>query len=167
MIILILICYVQPVQISVVFFTTGNYEEFFSLFEVNGPTGDLFTLIETSPLPVWGCKFWPMLGTYDLWAVPHLLWHGTSVYNGHLRGRVIVFPIAECLTVELSLPVFMTMAVGIRTPNLPLAWPALKPGNCAIAAVNNEKKTNVKSKNEKASNQTLKYLIDRCIVMYV
>ena len=27
--------------------------------------------------------------------VPHLLWHGASVYNGHLRGPVILTPIAE------------------------------------------------------------------------
>ena len=33
------------------------------------PTRKFFTHLETSPLPVEGCKFWPMLGTHDHWAV--------------------------------------------------------------------------------------------------
>ena len=40
--------------------------------------------------------------------VPRLLWHGTSVYNGHLRGLVAYTPIAERYALELSLPVLMT-----------------------------------------------------------
>ena len=71
-----------------------------------------FSLIcmETSPLPVKSCKFWPMLGTHGHWAVPHLFWQGASVYtcNKHLRGSVTLTPIAERLAVELSLPVFTT-----------------------------------------------------------
>ena len=38
----------------------------------------------------------------------YLLWHVTSLYNGHLRGPMTLPPIAECLAVELSLPVFTT-----------------------------------------------------------
>ena len=38
----------------------------------------------------------------------HLLWHGASVYNGHLREPVILTPIAERLALELVLPVFTT-----------------------------------------------------------
>ena len=57
-----------------------------------------------------GLQFLPMLGTYGHWAwgffsVSHLLWHGPSVYNGHLRGPVTPTPNAERLAVELSLPV--------------------------------------------------------------
>ena len=37
-------------------------------------------------------------------ALPHLLWHGASVYNGHLRGSVALTPDAERLAEELSLP---------------------------------------------------------------
>ena len=33
--------------------------------------------------------------------VQHLLWHGASVYNGHLRGPVTVTPVAERLAVQL------------------------------------------------------------------
>ena len=40
--------------------------------------------------------------------VPHLLWHGAFVYNGHLRGPVTLTLIAERLAVELWLPVFTT-----------------------------------------------------------
>ena len=44
----------------------------------------LFTHMETSPLPMNGCAFWPILGTHGHWAVrvlsvPHRLWHGASV----------------------------------------------------------------------------------------
>ena len=38
-------------------------------------------------------------------SVPNLLWHGTSIFNGHLREPVTLTPIAERLAVELSLPV--------------------------------------------------------------
>ena len=71
-----------------------------------------YMYMETSPLSVKGCKFWPMFGTHGHWAVkvfwpvtPVLLWHGSSVYAGHLRGPVTLAPIAERLAVELSLPV--------------------------------------------------------------
>ena len=41
-------------------------------------------------------------------SVPLVLWHETSVYNGHLRRPVKLTPIAERLAVELSLPFFTT-----------------------------------------------------------
>ena len=37
--------------------------------------------------------------------MPHLLGHGPTLYNGHLRGPVKLTPVAERLTVELSLSV--------------------------------------------------------------
>ena len=51
----------------------------------------------------------PALMAIEQWGfirVPHLLWHGSSVYNGHLRGPVTVTSIAKRLAVEVSLPVF-------------------------------------------------------------
>ena len=33
-------------------------------------------------------------------SVPHLLWHGASIYNGHLRGPETLAPIAKRLTVQ-------------------------------------------------------------------
>ena len=52
--------------------------------------------------------------------VPHQLWHRVSLYNGHLRRPVTLTPVAERLTVELSLPLFRlrSVAAGIRTPTL-------------------------------------------------
>ena len=35
---------------------------------------------------------------------PHLLWHGTFVYNGHLQGPMTLTPIAKRLALKLSLP---------------------------------------------------------------
>ena len=80
---------------------------FVCLFGVYRSTREFFTHKETSLLPVKGCKLSPMLGTYGHWAVRvHLLRHGPTVYNGHLRGPVTLTPNAERLTVELLLPVF-------------------------------------------------------------
>ena len=45
---------------------------------------------------------------WELFSVPHQLWHGSSVYSDHLPGPVTITPIAECLAVELSSPVFTT-----------------------------------------------------------
>ena len=50
------------------------------------------------------------LMSIELWgffSVPRLLWHGTSVFNGHLRGPVTLTP-AERLAMVLSLPAFTT-----------------------------------------------------------
>ena len=46
--------------------------------------------LETSPLPVKGCKFdlCPALMAIEQWgffSVPHLLWHGALIYNGHIQ----------------------------------------------------------------------------------
>ena len=39
-------------------------------------------------------------------SVQHLLWHGKSVYNGHLRRPLKLTPTAKHLSVEQSLSVF-------------------------------------------------------------
>ena len=51
---------------------------------------------------------------WGFFSVPHLLWHGSSVYNGHLRGPVTLTYIAERFSdLGLSRP-------GIRTSNFHL-----------------------------------------------
>ena len=45
---------------------------------------------------------------WGFFSVPHLLWHGASVYNGHLRGPVTLTPKADRLASEVSLSVFTT-----------------------------------------------------------
>ena len=69
------------------------------------------------------CSALMAIEQWGFFSVPHLLWHGTTVYKGHLRGPVTLTPIAERLAVELSLPVLRlrSIAAGIRTPNSPLA----------------------------------------------
>ena len=45
---------------------------------------------------------------WGFFSVLHLLWHGASVYNGHLQGPLKYTHIAKRLAVELSLPVLTT-----------------------------------------------------------
>ena len=50
---------------------------------------------------------------WEFFRLTHLLWHGASVYNDHLRRPVTLEPIAERLAVELSIykmisPCFMS-----------------------------------------------------------
>ena len=50
--------------------------------------------------------------------MPHILQHGPTVYNGHLREPVTLTPVAEHFAVELSLPVLRLRSVanGDRVP---------------------------------------------------
>ena len=54
------------------------------------------------------CSVLMAIEPWGFFSVPHLLWHGASVYDGHLRGPVTLAPISERLAVQLSLPVFTT-----------------------------------------------------------
>ena len=42
---------------------------------------------------------------WGFFSVPHLMWHGPTLYSCHFRGPVALTPVAERLAVELSLPV--------------------------------------------------------------
>ena len=75
--------------------------------------------METSPLPVSGCKFWS-IEQWGFFRMPHLLWHGVSVYIGHLRRPVTFTPIAERLALKLSLPVWLW--VGFEHPNFRMRY---------------------------------------------
>ena len=66
-------------------------------------------------------------------SVPHLLWHGASVY---LRGPVTLTPIAERLALEQSLPIFPTKVCrGWDSNTKPFACEANALAPCATAAV--------------------------------
>ena len=54
------------------------------------------------------CSALMAIEQWGFFSVPHVMWHGASVYYGHLRGHVTLTPVAERLAVELSLPVFTT-----------------------------------------------------------
>ena len=96
------------------------------------PTREYFTRMETSPLPVKGCKYFDICSAtmiMEHWAfvsVPHLLWHRSSGYNGHLWGPVTLTPFAECLVVELR---------GRDSDTQPSACGATALTHCATAAV--------------------------------
>ena len=99
------------VNISVVWLFFGVYR----------PTREFFTDMETSPLPVKGCKFWPMLGTHGHWAVrffsmPHLLWHGASVYNKWSSSRT-----------RDTLTYCRAFDSGTCFYDLGLSWPVIEP----------------------------------------
>ena len=49
---------------------------------------------------------WPLSNEGFFFIVPHHLWLGSSIYNGHLWGPVTHTPVAKRLAVELSLTVF-------------------------------------------------------------
>ena len=82
------------------------------------------------------CSALMAIRQWGFFSVPHLLWHGASVYNGHLRGPVTLTSIAERLAVELSLPVFTTYVCrGWDTNTQPSACEANALAYCATAAV--------------------------------
>ena len=80
------------------------------------PLENYFTHMETSPLPMKSCKFWPMLGTHGNWATSEgsLACHAYCntrnpfIMHGHLRRPVTLTPIAARWAVESSPPVFTT-----------------------------------------------------------
>ena len=68
-------------------------------------------------------------------SAPHLLWHGASVYNGHLQGPVTLTPVVG-LAVDLSLPVFTTtVCCGWDSNSRPSACRTNALNHCANAAV--------------------------------
>ena len=66
--------------------------------------GDVIIISEGLQILTYAGHSWPLNCEGSL----VLLWHGASVYNGHLRGPVTPSSIAERLAVEMSLPVFTT-----------------------------------------------------------
>ena len=78
---------------------------------------EFFTHLATSPLPRTAANFdlnseLMAIEQWRFFSVPHILWHGAFVYNGHLRGPVTLTPICR-----------VYVAAGNRTPvpNLPFA----------------------------------------------
>ena len=92
--------------------TTQSRQRFVCLvcFEtVLGPTREFFTDMERSTLPMKDCKFWPIIGNHwGFFSVPHLMWDGTSIYNGYLRGPVTLAHVTERVAVDLTLPILTT-----------------------------------------------------------
>ena len=77
--------------------------------ESQGPTQEFFTNMEISPLPVKGCKFWPMLGTHGHWAVCHTycdMGHPFKMVISEDLWHSLLMPIKH-LAVELSYYLFL------------------------------------------------------------
>ena len=64
-----------------------------------------------SPLRLRAAKFDIAIEQLGFFRMPHLLWHGSSVYNGHLQRPVILTSVAERLAVELSLTIFFDLGL--------------------------------------------------------
>ena len=87
------------------------------------PTRSSFSHMERLPLPVEGFNFWLILDIHDHWTVRdfsvlNVLWHGASVYNGHLRETMTLTTVAERLEKELSLPIFTKYVCSDRDSNI-------------------------------------------------
>ena len=51
-------------------------------------------IITSEGLQILTCVRYLSIEQWGFFSVPHLLWHATSVYNGHLRGPVILTYVA-------------------------------------------------------------------------
>ena len=63
------------------------------------------------------CSTLKAIEQWGFFNVPHLLWHGTTLYKGYLRGPVTFTPVAKRLAVELSPPLFTTQVCRERGSN--------------------------------------------------
>ena len=92
--------------------TPFKYKSIHCLFvwSFSSHSRELLTHMDTSQLPVKGCKFWPMLaiGQWGFFSVPHLLWHRASVYNGNRWSLRTCDTHTYCWAMELLLPDFAT-----------------------------------------------------------
>ena len=57
---------------------------------------------------------------WGFFSMPHLLWHGTSVYRGNLRGPVTLTLVSKRLAVLLLLAVYWISRMGIMFLMVPL-----------------------------------------------
>ena len=86
----------------------------FGLFGVFSPTRQ-FSLI-------WRCRHFRWRATnFDLYSalkasemwgffnVPHLLWPGPTLCNGHIRGHTTFTPVVECLELAMELSLYLSL----------------------------------------------------------
>ena len=82
----------------------------------------IFHSYEKPPLPMKGYKFWPILAIMAIehWgfsSVSHVLWHGTSVYYGHLRGPVTLIMLPSVRYLSCHYLFLRLMSVAINLPH--------------------------------------------------
>ena len=82
---------------------------------------EVFTHMETSPLPVRGFKFWPIRGSYTcthnhravriLWRAKPSMIRDLRLY-GNLRGLMAFIPVAECFCNGAVSPCFNDLGIS-------------------------------------------------------
>ena len=82
----------------------------------------IFHSYEKPPLPMKGYKFWSILAIMAIehWgfsSVSHVLWHGTSVYYGHLRGPVTLIMLPSVRYLSCHYLFLRLMSVAINLPH--------------------------------------------------
>ena len=83
------------------------------VFGVYRRTREFFTHMETLPFPVKGCKFFYLCSAlmaieqWGFFSVPHLLWHGASVYNLVVQNRVCCPMLCCFLVVPICRPLIL------------------------------------------------------------
>ena len=76
--------------------------------------------METLPLPVKGCEYWPMIGTHGHWEVrsfPFIMVISEDLWRSHL------WPSEKQWSYKYLFLRLRFVAAGIRTPNISLAGP--------------------------------------------
>ena len=109
----------QPLKSDILLIHLMRSKEFLfvCLLGVFHPTGEFFTHMRCHYCR-WRatnfdlCLALMAIEQWGFFSVPHLLEHGASICNGHLRGPVTLTPIAECIPEELALPVFTTSGLS-------------------------------------------------------
>jgi hypothetical protein len=73
-----------PIQLCLSFLSVATKYHIFWLFTILRPAQEYFTYMETSPLPglqnIGLCSALTAFEQRGIFIVPHLLWHGTSVF---------------------------------------------------------------------------------------
>ena len=77
----------SPIYMYIVF----HIYLFVCLFRFFVPLENFFTHMETSPFPVKGCNFWPMLGTHGHWAARFFL----ACHSHCDTGHPFIMPVSE------------------------------------------------------------------------
>ena len=99
---------------------------------------------------------------WGFFSVPRLLWHGTSVYNGHLWGPMTLTPVAERLAVELSQAVLTTKVCRSRDSNT-------QPFACDANALTDRATALLRCKHTNGWNRTMHWcnFIQKCINFFI
>ena len=99
------------------------------------PTHEFFTHYWLRAANFYLCLALMAIEQWGFFSVPHLLWHGATVYNGNLWGRVTHTPIAERSAMVLSTCFYdLSLTHSMDSNTQPSACVANALTHCATAA---------------------------------